>query len=293
MSEQNIAVAARAYDNAGNVVMSTNRIVTVANSVPRDTAPSTVTLTAPSAGSTVSGAVALQSGRHSRFRAMDRRLELHHPRRRECNRHHARGRPPGNETETPPAPVTIDNVAGDSTPPVRTAGSHGTACSTAWYTKIVAVALAATDSGGGVGQIRCATDGTTQNASTGTTYSTALSLSAVRFRAYDKAGNAEAVNVPVPLIDVQAPTGVAITAPGSGASVTGTVSITTVSTDNVGAVRVRFFLHGVQLGSRVTQPLHWSWDTTTTGKGDAQLMHRGAGHRRKDMMSAPFAVTVT
>jgi hypothetical protein len=39
----------------------------------------------------------------------------------------------------------------------------------------------------------------------------------------------------------------------------------------VGAVRVRFFLHGVQLGSRVTQPLHWSWDTTTTGKGTHSL----------------------
>ena len=77
---------------------------------------------------------------------------------------------------------------------------------------------------------------------------------------------------PPPPVD-QTPPSVSIASPASGATVSGTVSVTANASDNVGVASVRFFLDGVQLGGDDTSaPYAISWDTTTTGNGSHTVM---------------------
>jgi hypothetical protein len=86
--------------------------------------------------------------------------------------------------------------------------------------------------------------------------------------ARDAAGNSKtsvAVQVMVsnPIPDVTPPS-VAITAPVSGATLSGTTTITATASDNVGVVGVQFLLDGVAMGAEVLSPPYQiSWNTTT------------------------------
>src|SRR5207302_1440553 len=63
--------------------------------------------------------------------------------------------------------------------------------------------------------------------------------------------------------DVTPPT-VSITAPSAGATVSGTVSVTAIASDNVGVAGVQFPLDGANLGTEVTvAPYATSWTTTS------------------------------
>jgi O-glycosyl hydrolase len=71
--------------------------------------------------------------------------------------------------------------------------------------------------------------------------------------------------------DTQAPT-VSLTAPASGATVSGTVSVTATASDNVAVVGVQFKLDGNNLSSEdVSSPYSISWSTTGTPNGSHQL----------------------
>ena len=64
------------------------------------------------------------------------------------------------------------------------------------------------------------------------------------------------------------PPAVAIKAPTSGATVSGTVTVSASATDNVGVVGVQFKLDGANLGAEVTSaPYTLSWNTATASKG--------------------------
>ena len=64
------------------------------------------------------------------------------------------------------------------------------------------------------------------------------------------------------------PPSVSITSPVSGASVSGTVSVTANASDNVGVASVQFLLDGVNLGPLDTSsPYQLSWNTTTASNG--------------------------
>jgi Concanavalin A-like lectin/glucanases superfamily/Galactose oxidase-like, Early set domain/Bacterial Ig domain len=64
------------------------------------------------------------------------------------------------------------------------------------------------------------------------------------------------------------PPTVSLTAPSDGATVTGTVTVTANSSDNVGVVGVQFRVGAVNLGSEdSTAPYGLSWDTTSTPNG--------------------------
>src|SRR6267142_7176951 len=68
---------------------------------------------------------------------------------------------------------------------------------------------------------------------------------------------------PPPPPDTTPPT-VTITAPASGASVSGTTSVTASASDNVGVVGVQFRLDGSNLGAEdTTAPYSVSWNTTS------------------------------
>jgi Big-like domain-containing protein/purple acid phosphatase-like protein len=64
------------------------------------------------------------------------------------------------------------------------------------------------------------------------------------------------------------PPAVSLTAPTSGSTVLGTVTVAVSATDNVGVVGVQFKLDGADLGAEVTaEPYALSWTTTTATNG--------------------------
>jgi peptidoglycan/xylan/chitin deacetylase (PgdA/CDA1 family) len=131
--------------------------------------------------------------------------------------------------------IQIDTVA-----PTTSIACNGASCATGYYNSSVQVSLSAVDSGGsGVASIRYTTDGTSPTLTNGTVYSTAFSLSStatVKYRAWDNAGNAEAVNSQSIVIDTVAPIS-AIACNGAPCSTTaysGAVTVTLSASDNPG-----------------------------------------------------------
>jgi len=118
--------------------------------------------------------------------------------------------------------------------------------------------------------------------------------------ARDAAGNVSPVSAvtvtvnnapPPPPPDTTPPT-VSITAPASGATVSGTTSVTASASDNVGVVGVQFRLDGSNLGAEdTTAPYSVSWNTTTTGNGSHTLT--AVARDAAGNVSPVSAVTVT
>jgi chitodextrinase len=92
--------------------------------------------------------------------------------------------------------------------------------------------------------------------------------------AVDAAANASprsTLHVSTTACDTTAPT-VAITAPLSGASLSGPVNVTANAADGVGVAGVQFKLDGVSLGAEdTTAPYSVAWDTRTAGNGPHTL----------------------
>src|SRR3954469_15069286 len=92
-------------------------------------------------------------------------------------------------------------------------------------------------------------------------------------RARDAAGN-QTTSAPVGITtsnvapDTQAPS-VSLTAPLSGATVSGAVTVSANASDNVGVVGVQFLLDGAALGAEDTSasPYSATWNTTTAASG--------------------------
>ena len=113
--------------------------------------------------------------------------------------------------------LTVDDLAlddanpsTDSTPPSTTVSCNAAACSSGWYAAPVTVTLSATDNTGGSGvkQIVYTTNGTDPSTTNGTVYTGAFTVPAtatVKYRAYDNAGNAEAIKSQLVQVDTAAP----------------------------------------------------------------------------------------
>ena len=122
--------------------------------------------------------------------------------------------------------VTPDGLA-----PVTSISCDGSSCSGNWYTSAVSVSLAANDGGSGVDKIRYTTDGSDPSLVNGIDYVAPFSLAAtttVKFRAYDKVGNEEAVGSQLVRIDDSPPSAPALTVTESPASPNQHVSGTTL-----------------------------------------------------------------
>ncbi|MBI2564042.1 MAG: hypothetical protein HYW08_16975, partial [candidate division NC10 bacterium] len=89
------------------------------------------------------------------------------------------------------------------------------------------------------------------------------------------------------------PPSVSMTAPASGSTVTGTVTVAANATDNVGVAGVQFKLDGANLGAEVTTaPYGISWNTTTATNGSHTLTAVARDAAGNTTTSAGVSVTV-
>src|SRR2546422_562474 len=110
--------------------------------------------------------------------------------------------------------------------------------------------------------------------------------------AWDAAGNTALASVTVTLSDTTPPM-VSITAPTSGSTVSGTITVSASATDNVGVVGIQFQLDGTNLGTEVTAPpFAISWDTTTVTAGAHTLTAVARDAAGNATTSPAIAVTV-
>ena len=90
------------------------------------------------------------------------------------------------------------------------------------------------------------------------------------------------------------PPTVSITAPTSGATVSGTTTVTANASDNTGVSSVQFQLDGANLGAPDTaSPYSTSWDTTTTANGSHTLTAIAKDAAGNSTTSAAVSVTVS
>src|SRR5947207_13656173 len=92
---------------------------------------------------------------------------------------------------------------------------------------------------------------------------------------------------------MRSPPTVAVTAPASGATVSGTsVPVNASASDNVGVAGVQFKLDGVNLGAETTGPYSLTWDTTAAANGPHTLTAVARDAAGNTTTSAPVTVTV-
>ncbi|HLA71165.1 MAG TPA: Ig-like domain-containing protein [Steroidobacteraceae bacterium] len=302
-------LTATARDAAGNTTTSAARTVTVSNSSGDSQAPS-VSLTAPANGATVSGSLSVTANASDNVGVVGVQFKVDgvnfgtedtsatYSRTWDSlsvsNGTHsltAVARDAAGNTRTSAArTVTVSNSSGDSQAPTvsLTAPANGASVSGS-----LSVTASATDNVGVVG-VQFRVDGVNFGTEdTSATYSRtwdSLSVSngthSLTAIARDAAGNtttsaARTVTVSNSSGDSQAPT-VSLTAPASGATVSGSISVTASASDNVGVVGVQFRLDGNSLGAEdLTAPYSVSWTTTGTSNGTHQLTAtaRDAGGR--------------
>ena len=94
-----------------------------------------------------------------------------------------------------------------------------------------------------------------------------------------------------PYPDTVPPT-VSITAPATGAVLTGVTTVTATAADNVGVVGVQFLLDGAPLGAEdLTAPYSISWDTRTAADGNHQVSARARDAAANTTLASPIGVT--
>lgn len=164
------------------------------------------------------------------------------------------------------SPVIGHDVRIDAVPPTSSATCAPAPCPTGPAARrgAVTVTLTASDITSGVDQLLVRVDTGAWTPYTGPL--TITDPSTVRYRAVDRAGNAEAEHVLGLLVDSRPPT-VTLDEPAPAAIVSGETYIRVTPADDQAVARVRFYLDGVQLGSRVAAPWRWKWDTRTATDG--------------------------
>jgi peptidoglycan/xylan/chitin deacetylase (PgdA/CDA1 family) len=201
----------------------------------------------------------------------------------------------GNTTDSSAASVLVSNAA-DTTPPTTTISCNGGVCGTGYVNAAVSVTLAATDNSGGSGvkEIRYTTDGSNPTATTGTVYTGAFSVSStatVKYRAFDNAGNAEAVHSQLIQIDTVPPT-VTLQSPSDGAVVAGTVTLQATASDNIGVDHVDFRVDGQTVGSDATAPYRFDWNSQSVADGTHTVVARAVDSAASTADSAAASITV-
>jgi subtilisin family serine protease len=120
--------------------------------------------------------------------------------------------------------------------------------------------------------------------------------------AYDAAGNTGASSTttvtvsnstavaPSPTIDTTPPV-VSLISPSSGFPVSGTVNVSASAVDNVGVVRVEFWINGVLTATDTSEPYSFGWNTRKLS-GDQTIVAKAFDAAGNAATSTPMTVTV-
>jgi peptidoglycan/xylan/chitin deacetylase (PgdA/CDA1 family) len=191
-------------------------------------------------------------------------------------------------------PVDSALIRVDTTAPSTTINCNGGSCSGA-FKPGVSVSLGASDADSGVASIRYTTDGTDPTASNGTVYSAPFTLNStttVKYRAFDNAGNVEAVGTKQIQVDGTAPSA-SLTSPNAGDLVANTTTLAASASDNVGVDHVDFLVDGQTVGTASNAPYTFSWNTQSVADGTHTIAARAVDTAGNTATSSSVSVVVT
>ena len=118
----------------------------------------------------------------------------------------------------------------------------------------------------------------------------------IQAKAFDAAGNmGESVSIAVTVNNTQTDTTLpscSITAPQSGASINGTISINADASDNVGISKVEFYIDGTKVGEDAQSPYSIDWDSTSATDGNHSIQAKAFDAAGNMGESVSIAVTV-
>ncbi|MBA4180762.1 MAG: peptidase S8 [Anaerolinea sp.] len=186
----------------------------------------------------------------------------------------------------------------DTTPP---ATSISAPASSSVVTGTVTATAVASDNVG-VTKVEFYVDGALKGTATASPYSTSWNTTVVAdgshsltAKAYDAAGNSASsalvtVSVQNLAVDSTPPT-VSITAPASGATVSGAVSVIVSASDNVGVTKTELYVDGSLKATATASPFSISWDTRTTTDGDHSLAVKAYDAAGNATLSTALIVT--
>ena len=315
-------LVARACDERGNVGISPGVTITVSNSG-ADTQAPTVAITAPAAGGTVSGNVAVTAAASDNVGVT--RVELY-----------VDASPAGTATASPYsfnwASTTATNGSHALTAKAYDAAGNMGASTAVGVTvnnplplvNGVAVTLSGArnsrtlyyvDVPSGSGNLRIALSGGTGDADLYTKFGAMPTLTSYDCRPY-ATGNSETCSATTPLVgryyvmvngyaafanvtlkatvappDAVPPT-VGITAPAAGATVSGNVTLSASAGDDVGVTKVEFYVDGNLLATDTASPYSTTWSTASAANGSHTLSAKAYDARGNVGTSAAVGVTV-
>jgi subtilisin family serine protease len=180
----------------------------------------------------------------------------------------------GNNASTANISVTVSNTPPDTTPPIVAISAPAAG---ATVSGTITVTANASDNVG-VTKVDFYVDGILRATDTSSPYSFAWDTTTASNGAHtlqaiatDAAGNnASTANISVTVSNTPPDTTspiVAISAPASGAIVSGTITVTANASDNVGVTKVDFYVDGILRATDTSSPYSFAWDTTTASNG--------------------------
>jgi len=184
---------------------------------------------------------------------------------------------------TPASRTWTINLAPDTT---ITAGPTGTVSSTSASFSFTATVGGST--------FTCSLDGAAFSACTSPKAYSGLTNGSHTFQV---AATSQGATDPTPAsrtwtVDTVAPTGVAITSPTNGASVTGQVTISATASDNVGLASISFYVDGQLLATDSSAPFSTNWNTNKVSTTTHTLFVRATDAAGNITQSTTITVTV-
>ena len=109
--------------------------------------------------------------------------------------------------------------------------------------------------------------------------------------AFDAAGLSATSSVSVTVDNDWTPPTVSLTAPASGATVSGTVTVSANASDNVGVAKVEFYDGSTLVGSDISAPFSFAWNSRNGPNGPRTVTARAVDAAGNSATSAPVTVT--